>query len=124
MKPINIILILIYSIMINLLVIFAYDKYVIKAENRVQKFYTFDSQAVFEQKKNELKDMIFKQGLQPTEDEVVDYLTNIDKIVEYISTRDGATVIVKQAIASKDVLDITDEVLSIYAKEVGGKVKK
>jgi len=110
---------IVYSLAISGLVVFAYDKY--KVQDQIPKFYMIDSQLIVEQKKNELKEMIFKQGQQPTEDAIVDYLTNIDKIVEYISKRDNAIIVVKTAVASKNVKDITREVLQIYAKEVSGK---
>jgi len=110
---------IVYSLAISGLVVFAYDKY--KVQPQIQKFYTIDSQLILEQKKSELKEMIFKQGQQPTEDAIVDYLTTIDKIVEYIANRDNAIVMIKPAIASKNVKDITGEVLQIYRKEVNPK---
>ena len=110
---------IVYSLAISGLVVFAYDKY--KVQPQIQKFYMIDSQLIVEQKKSELKEMIFKQGQQPTEDAIVDYLTTIDKIVEYIANRDNAIIIVKPAIASKNVKDITSEVLQIYTKEVNRK---
>ncbi|AII15527.1 hypothetical protein CIG1485E_a0002 (plasmid) [Campylobacter iguaniorum] len=119
MKLSNFLLMIVYSLAISGLVVFAYDKY--KVQDQIPKFYMIDSQLIVEQKKNELKEMIFKQGQQPTEDAIVDYLTNIDKIVEYISKRDNAIIVVKTAVASKNVKDITREVLQIYAKEVSGK---
>ena len=119
MKLSNFLLMIVYSLAISGLVVFAYDKY--KVQDQIPKFYMIDSQLIVEQKKNELKEMIFKQGQQPTEDAIVDYLTNIDKIVEYISKRDNAIIVVKTAVASKNVKDITSEVLQIYAKEVSGK---
>lgn len=119
MKFSNFLLMIVYSLAISGLVVFAYDKY--KVQDQIPKFYMIDSQLIVEQKKNELKEMIFKQGQQPTEDAIVDYLTNIDKIVEYISKRDNAIIVVKTAVASKNVKDITREVLQIYTKEVSGK---
>ena len=119
MKFSNFLLMIVYSLAISGLVVFAYDKY--KVQDQIPKFYMIDSQLIVEQKKNELKEMIFKQGQQPTEDAIVDYLTNIDKIVEYISKRDNVIIVVKTAVASKNVKDITREVLQIYAKEVSGK---
>lgn len=119
MKLSNFLLMIVYSLAISGLVVFAYDKY--KVQDQIPKFYMIDSQLIVEQKKNELKEMIFKQGQQPTEDAIVDYLTNIDKIVEYISKRDNAIIVVKTAVASKNVKDITREVLQIYTKEVSGK---
>lgn len=119
MKFSNFLLMIVYSLAISGLVVFAYDKY--KVQDQIPKFYMIDSQLIVEQKKNELKEMIFKQGQQPTEDAIIDYLTNIDKIVEYISKRDNAIIVVKTAVASKNVKDITREVLQIYTKEVSGK---
>ena len=84
----------------------------------------FDAQSVYDKKKNELKDMIFKQGLQPTEEDFVDYLLDIDKVLQFISERDHATIVVKSAIASKNLPDVTNEVLQIYSKEFGSKGKK
>lgn len=119
MKFSNFLLMIVYSLAISGLVVFAYDKY--KVQDQIPKFYMIDSQLIVEQKKNELKEMIFKQGQQPTEDAIIDYLTKIDKIVEYISKRDNAIIVVKTAVASKNVKDITREVLQIYTKEVSGK---
>ena len=119
MKFSNFLLMIVYSLAISGLVVFAYDKY--KVQDQIPKFYMIDSQLIVEQKKNELKEMIFKQGQQPTEDAIIDYLTNIDKIVEYISKRDNAIIVVKTAVASKNVKDSTREVLQIYTKEVSGK---
>jgi len=116
MKLSNFLLIIVYSLAISGLVVFAYDKY--KVQDQIPKFYMIDSQLIVEQKKDELKEIIFKQGQQPTEDAIVNYLTNIDKIVEYISKRDNAIIIVKTAVASKNIKDITSEVLQIYAKEI------
>jgi len=110
---------IVYSLAISVLVIFVYDKY--KVQPQIPKFYMIDSQLIVKQKKNELKKMIFKQGQRPTEDAVVDYLNTIDKIVEYIAKRDNAIIIIKPAIASKNVKDITSEVLQIYKKKVKHK---
>jgi len=119
MKISNFLLMIVYSLAISVLVIFVYDKY--KVQPQIPKFYMIDSQLIVKQKKNELKKMIFKQGQRPTEDAVVDYLNTIDKIVEYIAKRDNAIIIIKPAIASKNVKDITSEVLQIYKKKVKHK---
>lgn len=118
MKITSFLLVVVYSLAISVIVVFGYDKYKVK---QIQKLYTIDSQLIVDQKKIELKDMIFKQGQQPTEDAIVEYLTNIDKIVEYVSERDNAVVIIKSAIASKNAKDITAEVLEIYAKQTNNK---
>jgi len=119
MKLSNFLLMIVYSLAISGLVVFAYDKY--KVQDQIPKFYMIDSQLIVEQKKSELKELIFRQGQQPTEDAIVNYLTTIDKIVEYIAKRDNAIIVVKPAIASKNVKDITSEVLQIYTKEVNHK---
>lgn len=110
---------MVYSLVISALVVFAYDKY--KVQPPKQKFYTIDAQSIVEQKKKALKAMIFTPNQAPTEEAIVKYLTTIDKIVAYISKRDHAIVIVKPAIVSKNVKDITDEVLQIYAKAIKSK---
>lgn len=119
MKLSNFLLMIVYSLAISGLVVFAYDKY--KVQDQIPKFYMIDSQLIVEQKKSELKELIFKQGQQPTEDAIVNYLTTIDKIVEYIAKRDNAIIVVKPAIASKNVKDITSEALHIYTKKVNHK---
>lgn len=123
MKPIGLVLLMVCSLAINLVVVLAYDKFFVR-DSRMEKIYMFDAQSVYDKKKNELKDMIFKQGLQPTEEDFVDYLLDIDKVIQFISERDHATVVVKTAIASKNIPDITNEVLQIYNKEFGSKGKK
>lgn len=119
MKLTNFLLMVIYSLAISGLVVFIYDKY--KVQPQIQKFYMIDSQSIVEKKKKELKEIIFTQGKQPTEEAIVKYLTTIDNIIDYISQRDNAIVIIKPAIASKNVKDITNEVLDIYTKEVKNK---
>ena len=120
MKMTNFLLVVVYSLAISVMVVFAYDKY--KVQDSIPKFYMIDSQVIVSQKKNELKQMIFNQGkTDVTEDAIVKYLNTIDKIVDYIAQRDNAVIIVKQAVASKNVKDITQEVLSIYNKEVKNK---
>jgi len=119
MKIINFLLMIVYQIAMSLLVILAYDKY--KIQPRTQKFYVFDSKLVVENKKKELQSMIFEKNQKPSDNEILNYLSSINKIVQYISKRDNVTVILKPAIASENLKDITNEVLQIYNRDFKGK---
>ncbi|WP_187648651.1 hypothetical protein [Nitrosophilus labii] len=110
-------ILIIYTLLVNIAVLFAYDKYIVP--KKVKKIYSIDSTKIIELQKKRMKELIFNKGQKVNEEAIIKYLNNIDKIINYIAERDNAIVVVKQSIASKNVKDITNEVLTIYRSKIG-----
>lgn len=112
MKMSQFVITIIYSFAMSVLVIFIYENY--RLEKKMTKIYTVNSKVIIEKQREKLKEIVFNQKEKLIEDEIITRVSKMEKIIEYISKRDGAIILVNGAVLAGEVKDITDEVLKIY----------
>lgn len=119
MKPTQLLLIMAFAVVASLATVVGYEKYY-KHSGVAPKVYAINSKYIVEVKTAEMKQLVMSgKGDSVSEKDVIEYLQTIDSIVDGIAKRDGALVVVAQMVVSKNVKDITREVLDIYNQKSG-----